>query len=242
MERVVLPGGGEAVKWAVAARPPAGGDAPTVDLWAMSLDGATGDEGLLSADERERAGRFAAPEPRRRYVGARARLRRVLSLYLGLPPGEIVFRYGPQGKPFVLPSGPEEAPRFNLSHSGDRLLVAVARGAEVGVDLERIAPGFPASEVAARFLAPEEAGALEGLPADQQLSEFFHLWARKEAVLKGLGTGLSGSPADIRFTPDDGHWAVRPSGTLAASLGRWSVRDLTCWEGYAAAVAIEDPL
>ena len=59
-----------------------------------------------------------------------------MGAYLGLPPAELRFAYGPMGQPRLLNSAADVDLRFNLSHSCDLLLVGVARGRSVGVDLE----------------------------------------------------------------------------------------------------------
>ena len=74
--------------------------------------------------------------------------------------------------------------RFNLSHSGDVTLVAVARDSEVGVDVERIRPVIEMREIARRWLGRDDV-------ADEQ--EFFRAWTRHEAMVKALGVGLSGT-------------------------------------------------
>ncbi len=90
----------------------------------------------LSSDELARAARFHFERDRTRFSVARAALREILAHYLGTSPAEIAFVYGDHGKPALAP--PYGDLRFNLSHSHDLALCAVARGSEVGVDVERI--------------------------------------------------------------------------------------------------------
>jgi 4'-phosphopantetheinyl transferase len=78
--------------------------------------------------------------------------------------------------------------RFNLSHSGDVLLVALARDVEVGVDVERIRPVPEMQTIARRWL---------GLDVVANEREFFEAWTRHEAKLKALGMGLSGKADDF---------------------------------------------
>jgi len=74
--------------------------------------------------------------------------------------------------------------RFNLSHSGDVTLIAVARDSEVGVDVERIRPVIEMRTIARRWLGRDDI-------AGEQ--EFFRAWTRHEAMVKALGVGLSGA-------------------------------------------------
>src|SRR5207245_1169665 len=89
----------------------------------------------LSADERDRARSFRLPRDRERFVAARGWLRRVLGSYGGRPPADLVFGYGPRGKPALAGEGVDGF-RFNLAHASGHALLAVARGRELGVDLE----------------------------------------------------------------------------------------------------------
>ena len=50
---------------------------------------------LLSADERERAGRFVFDRDRDRYVVGRGSLRMLLGRYLKTPPAQLRFTFGP---------------------------------------------------------------------------------------------------------------------------------------------------
>ena len=57
---------------------------------------------------------------------------------------------------------------FNVSHSADRALFALARGRRLGVDLEAIDARVGHEAIAERFLAREDAAALRALPARQR--------------------------------------------------------------------------
>ena len=51
-------------------------------------------------------------------------------------------------------------------------------------------PVFDWPPLAARVLHPEERAVLDGMGSDDAVRGFFTHWARKEAVLKALGTGF----------------------------------------------------
>ena len=114
-----------------------------IHLWRAPLDIApdklNGFEALLQPDESERAARFRFPHHRARYTAARGILRSILGIHLGFPPQNLRFAYGEHGKPGLAePVGTRL--EFNLSHSGDLAVYAVALGRRVGVDVERIKP------------------------------------------------------------------------------------------------------
>lgn len=144
---------------------------------------------LLSLDERLRAEQIRYRGDRVAFVARRGQLRQMLAAYLGLAPELLFFDQNEFGKP-ALRDGDDL--RFNTSSSGDIGLGVIARGIEVGCDIERRDPAKASIGIAERFFAPDERSALAGLPANQWLEGFFNCWTRKEALLKCLGCGLSG--------------------------------------------------
>jgi 4'-phosphopantetheinyl transferase len=202
-----------------------------VDIYLMDLDRAESDldrlSTLLDRAETERAGQFRFPRDRRRYIARHGRLRELLSQYVGLSPGSIRFVCNQFGKPSVRDSDLQ----FNLSHSNDVCLVAVARGQELGCDIEWCDPAFPSAQIARAFFSPAEAGALAELDRDQQLEAFYNCWTRKEAYIKARGYGVS-LPLDsfeVSLVPG------RPAALLRGCDG-WSVQGFEPAAGFQAAV------
>src|SRR5205809_4227255 len=87
----------------------------------------------LPSEERNRSARFRFEPDRRRFVVAHGVLRDRLGRYLGTDPGQIRFVYNAFGKPELHPEFGSRL-TFNLAHSGDLALIAIARDAWVGVD------------------------------------------------------------------------------------------------------------
>lgn len=79
------------------------------------------------------------------------------------------------------------------------LLCAVARDREVGVDVEQIHADLDWPGMARCFFCPAEMTALAALPPEQGRREFHALWSRKEALLKGLGTGFALAPDKVEL-------------------------------------------
>lgn len=153
-------------------------------------------------------------------VGSDRALRLVLARYLGEAPEAIELRRGERGKP-GLAADPERL-AFNLSHSSELTLVAVSRGREVGVDVEREKPARDLVALAERALAPEDAAAVRAASEGERSRCFYALWTRHEARLKCLGTGLGK--------------ATWPSPAV-------TVEEIPTEAGYAAAVAVTgDPV
>ena len=159
-------------------------------LWTFNLDeiDSLAIASALSQDERDRAARFRFDIHRDRYTSARGALRTVLGALTATPPEKVEFIYGDHGKPDLKSRGVH----FNLSHSDHRAIIAVTRVAPVGVDVERMNPDRANPDIARRFFAAQEIADLNGLTASEYTNAFFQCWARKEAVLKAVGTGISG--------------------------------------------------
>src|SRR3954463_3524068 len=106
-------------------------------VWSVALDAQPASVGAaLSEDELLRAARFKVEDGRRNFVATRGALRILLGRYLDEDPAAIRFTASKNGKPgLVHPS----MPLFNVSHSGDAGLIAIAR-ADVGVDIEEVVP------------------------------------------------------------------------------------------------------
>jgi 4'-phosphopantetheinyl transferase len=189
----------------------------------------------LSADERERAARFRFERDRRRFVVARAALRSILGGYLRAYPADLVFQYGPSGKPALASTDL----RFNVSHSSDRALYAVSHGRDLGIDLERVSPGRADAAIAERFFAPAERAALRALPPTARAEGFFACWTRKEAYVKARASGLALGLDRFTVTVDPRAAATFVSADDADEIARWSLTALHAWPGFMAALVVE---
>ncbi len=144
---------------------------------------------VLSPDERARADRFLHVDVRRRFVVCRGRLRTILSELLQTSALEIGFRYEKWGKPALLERFGRKL-HFNVSHSGEWALIAIARS-PLGVDLEVPNDRINYRAIASQILGPSEQSAWEELPASQRAAATMQLWVCKESLLKALGLGIS---------------------------------------------------
>lgn len=207
-----------------------------VHLWRLWLDApADGLRHLLSADERQRADRFAHLRDRERWTVARAGLRRILAAYLRVGPRLLRFEIGPYGKPHL---APDSGLCFNLSHSGAVALVAVARGRDLGVDVERIAPETDLEQIAPLVFSAGELAEWTGLPQEQRRQGFFDAWSRKEAFIKAVGQGVSFGLQrfDVTLAPGAPARLLRVEGGTAAD---WSLHAVEVAPGYAATLCVK---
>ena len=195
---------------------------------------------LLSPDERERHERFYFDKDRHHYLVAHALVRTTLSRYADVEPAAWVFHSGPHGRPEVAGHDTTAALRFNLTHTNGMVAVAVARGADVGVDAEGFRVRDTGVDIARRFFAPAETAHLERQPPADRLRVFLEVWTLKEAYIKAIGKGLTAGldtfamqldePPTVVFA-DDRH------GDPAA----WHFRRLHLADTHLAALAVRRP-
>jgi 4'-phosphopantetheinyl transferase len=212
-----------------------------VHVWRVGLDvrgeAVAGLLDLLCAEEREQAHRLRTEDLRRRFIVRRARLRQLLARYLAASPAEIRFDRGAYGKPALPAPWSDSRIEFSASHSAEIALVAVGRGRALGVDIERIRPLPDFQDLSRNYFARFEADLLSRLPEAERLAAFFRTWARKEAVLKALGTGLSLGLDQVEVSLECEPArivAIRGDRVVAAA---WHLEDLPPAPGFAAALA-----
>lgn len=215
-----------------------------IQVWRIPLTVQPGTEtrlrDFLCLQERDRAGRFHFARDQRRFVIRRAVLRQLLAASLETTPQAVQLEFGPHGKPVVSGQTSASGLRFSCSHSGDWALIALARGSELGVDLEQHRPMIEAEALAKSFFSPAEISELAGLPPTLKLAGFFNAWTRKEAFVKAIGLGLS-YPLDrfsVSLAPD------KPAVLLAVAdevdaLKKWTLNSLDAFPNYSAAIVSE---
>ena len=224
---------------------PIGMEDQTIHVWGFSLDGSLSFveqcRSWLSEDEGGRAARFISQQDHIRYVLAHGALRIVLSRYLGIGPEVIELYRSEAGKPSLArESRGQPAITFNMSHAHGRALIAVSKGQEVGVDLERIRSDVEVAKLSERYFAPSEHATIMQSTQEQRAARFFRYWVSKEAVLKAQGIGLLAlSQCEILLGADGvGAEVLVPVGSRLQD--NWRIRLLSCGEGWEAAVAAQE--
>jgi 4'-phosphopantetheinyl transferase len=194
----------------------------------------------LSPDELVRAGRFHFDRDRRRFVIARGLLRTLLGRYLDVSPAHVQFAYAEYGKPCLDMPVPEKTLHFNLSHSHEKALFAFSYVGPVGVDIEYMRPGVQVEETARVSFSPREQTLLLMLPPEERRQAFFTCWTRKEAYIKGRGTGFSleSHLFDVAFLPGEPA-ALLDSREDPREPARWTLQALEPGADYAGALAVE---
>ena len=175
----------------------------------------------LDQDELARADRFHFERDRRRFMAGRGLLRQILASYLDLAPYAVRFNYTGNGKPYLLA---HSELHFNVSHSAETLVVAVARDRQLGVDVEVLPLDAADHGVANLVFCRAERASLEAFDVTEYSRIFARLWTRKEAYIKADGRGMTlqldhidvGTlPQGILlYQPELNQWTPAPDWTL----------------------------
>jgi 4'-phosphopantetheinyl transferase len=215
--------------------------ADEVHVWRVDLAEQTDAGGLetLSAAERARADRFHFPDDRDRFVASHVALRAILASYVEVAPAALSFGESAHGKPFVAAPDAGRALRFSLSHSGDIAVVAVSRGRDVGVDVERVRPLDDLEGFSARYFSPAERDALGHVPSADRLCAFFEIWTLKEAYLKACGEGLQRALDAFDVTVGDAPPRLLAVRDRPGDEVRWTTAHLDPGREYVAALVFE---
>ncbi len=223
------------------------GDALHVWRVALEQEGAAfaALESTLSDDERARAARFVFARDRRRFVVARGALRQILAGYLDADAQSLRFSLGAYGKPALEGDAAGGPLSFNVAHSGELALIAVARARAVGVDLELQRPELDFRPLLDHVFTTAEQQAFVGLDDAQARALFFRGWVCKEAFIKAIGMGFSFPPTQVEVRPAaDGTLTLHLAGdgaAHAAAAGDWQLRTLDAGPTHAAALVVDGP-
>ncbi len=193
----------------------------------------------LDAGERLRADRFYFEMDRTRFIASHGLLRTILGSYMNVAPGKVQFSYNSQGKPYLEETFQGKKLQFNMSHSHEIALFAVAFNRQVGVDLEHIYLFAETDSLADLVLSQREKAAWRKYPANHRLETLFRYWTCKEAFVKATGEGLSLPLEKI-------HISLKPDQTKLMSINRslreasrWSLQELYPVPDFAAAIVVE---
>jgi 4'-phosphopantetheinyl transferase len=213
-------------------------------VWVIRLDASDDDHRVirrwLSEDELSRAATFVFEQHRRRFVVCRGALRAILAGYLRVPPKDVTFRYGRQGKPYLDGARHGTGLSFNTSHSDDLALIAVGHDREVGVDLEHVRPMDGIDDIVARDFARNERLAFWRAAPASQLATFYRVWTLKEAWLKASGVGMNRRLSELDVTVLCVHPTRLPEAAAAPDDRWWSARMMQPVPDYVAAIVAEE--
>lgn len=181
---------------------------------------------VLISSEQATAQRYRFAKDQQRYIASRAHLRNILGHYLNENPQKVQIAFTDHEKPY-LATHPNV--HFNLSHSHEWGVIVLSTQ-PVGVDIERIQKNYN-PDIAERFFHPQEVAYLATLEDPFRSQAFFQFWARKEAILKAIGKGLSSPLSGFSVSP------TASCEIIALENDEWTLLPLEIQESYASAVA-----
>ncbi len=193
---------------------------------------------ILSIGEQLRAARLISSEKSLRFQSTRSALRIILSIYVNQPPENIQFKYGPNGKPYLLQNGRPDSVEFNIAHSENMMVAAFSKGSPVGIDLEFKQPVSTKDWIVKQYFSKNDQDIYQNLPEKDKETAFLTIWTKKEAFGKAIGAGLTYSPQLNHLKP--GLMEVLPSGHYEMELDGsfWFLR-FTPEVNFTTAVAIK---
>ncbi len=174
-----------------------------IDIYCISIEQKSQADFLkyLTPEEKIRAFNFVQVKHQRRYIICQGMLRVILAKYLALKPEEIKFKNGKYGKPYL---NHDTNINFNVSHSHEMALIAVALNQEIGIDIEYHSKRNIDGIAEKMFSAAEIARVHQA--KTNKIAVFYEIWTGKEAFIKAIGMGLHYPTPNItipklQFTP-----------------------------------------
>lgn len=221
----------------------------SIEVWLADADVLSAEctalQRCLSPAERLRLESLHFPHDRSLYVASHVFLRHLLCVYQPNDPADWQFESSAEGRPEIVQplDLPAERLRFSLSHTHGLVAVAVARGWQVGVDVERARAGTDFDIITPSLLAGSEKSWFPQIAPEAREAAFVSLWTMKEALLKACGAGI-GEDLDkiaLLHSLHDPRVIITRSRHLACSP-HWTVALGTAEGGYALAVAAQGRL
>jgi 4'-phosphopantetheinyl transferase len=185
---------------------------------------------VLDSNEQSSANTFLKEADKHRYIAAHGVLRIFLNEMLG-EKGYTIAKNA-YGKPYV----PQASIQFNLSHSGNMILLAFTNNIPIGVDVEQMRDIDNLDLIVKEYLHPNEVKELSACQLHESDQAFFSCWSKKEAVSKALGLGLSFplNAFSVSSVPLLGNWCLNLPLKHPQS---WTLLAFKPSDGYFAAIA-----
>jgi 4'-phosphopantetheinyl transferase len=207
--------------------------------WANPAEETPGLLGLLDDVEQDRYEAYRRAADQQRFLTGRALIRGVAAAALDVAPGSVTLDSScydcgkPHGKPRIVGSSLE----VSISHSGDWVTLAVTDGVPVGVDVEEVRDA-EVDGLADICFSSAELTVFQSLPESARRGAFFTYWARKEAVVKATGKGMSVVMSKLTLTGHDEAPRVLASDAPEVDVAAVRMADLDRGPEYRACVAV----
>jgi len=205
-----------------------------LDVWRIYIpdfiDKINDEIHILNDEEIDKSAAFVQEADKLRFLIGKIYLKKLLANYLNIHPKEVGFSFNEHKKPFLtkLPSL-----NFNVSHSGDFVVIGFSNRWLVGVDVEVMNTNVDLYSMIYSTMSSVEVHTI--LNSESPREMFYNHWTRKEALLKCVGIGLTDSLQD--FSVCDGLNLV-PS-DLASFVSTWNIRNFVMNDKYSVSVAYD---
>ncbi|SHM08452.1 4'-phosphopantetheinyl transferase [Flavobacterium flevense] len=163
-----------------------------------------------------------------KFIIYRSILKIILAAYSKLDAKKMEFDYHLYKKPY-LASKPWL--HFNISHAEDYVVIAISRS-NLGIDIEYMEQDFPFTNLIPEVFEEPEITAIQNSNDKKRL--FYSYWTRKEAFVKGLGTGINDNFKHIPCA--DGEHSIN---TGLSNNENWHVCNFNLSDHYMGAIACE---
>lgn len=143
---------------------------------------------VLDSAEQVIASKVRSKNRHNEYVHIHGLLRYQLGLILNHPPERLVINRSQTGKPYL---GDYPKLVFNISHSAEHFIIAIATDCQLGIDVECIRPRKNIRGLVSKCFAQVEQDYWNQLSEPEQIKAFYQFWTRKEAFVKATGHGIA---------------------------------------------------
>jgi 4'-phosphopantetheinyl transferase len=207
-----------------------------LDDWEWSFPSSSD---ILDDEELRHATSYRFEKDQRRFISRRMLLKKLLSLYLGIAPQMICFRYNPHGKPHLATCPESDSIQFNISHSQGLAVYVFGRNCRLGVDLESLQLLPEVDALISRWFPAQQARFLQKLSSQEKHLAFYRLWTLKEAYLKALGKGLGGPDDFVDSLPDNLKTSWHHTSMEFYRMDSWSFLVLKPAPNFFATIAVD---
>lgn len=207
------------------------------DMWRIyipdHIESVENEFNLLNKDEQIKSEMFIKEEDRIRFILSKIYLKKLLSNYLKIEPSQLEFKYSEQNKP-ILTNYPMI--NFNLSHSGQYIIIGFANKWSVGVDIELMNTHLDLYSLINNCMSSPEVSVILNSEMPRQM--FYKYWTRKEALLKGVGIGLTDRLKDINCNDGLNLVPIEFSGFASP----WKVWSFEMENSYSVSIALDSAI
>ncbi|WP_050607294.1 4'-phosphopantetheinyl transferase family protein [Clostridium niameyense] len=191
--------------------------------WSLSL------QHILTEKEQRYILKFRNYCDRMRSLTGKVISKMLLSQYIGIKYSEIDIKIGTFGKPSLFIGANKDNIHYNISHSGEFVVLTFTKLECIGIDIELIRNIDNFEEVALSCYTKEECNEII---KNRDYKIFFKYWTAKEAYVKALGLGLN---------KDFKSFSIRENKIIEKGqiLPRWKIFKLKVHDQYSAHIVVK---